>query len=254
MLSQLLSSCERRAPFVQPAEIPRIGYLCLDADGPGTDAFRQGLSDLGYVEGESILVEYRFADSRPDRLPELAAELSRLPLQLIVGSPVPAPVAVSEAAPDLPIVVANGDPVGSGLIASLARPGGNITGVTTGSIEFTAKWLELLKAAVPAIARVAVLSDPSVRISGPAVREAERAAAALALRAQVVRVSDPAKLEGAFAAFSTGRAKALAALPGGTVTSHRVRIAGLALANRLPAIASWREFAANGGLLSYGAN
>jgi putative ABC transport system substrate-binding protein len=250
-----LSACGIRLPFMpRPARIPQIGYLSIDSDGPRTDAFRQGLRDLGYIEGQSILVEFRFAESRPERVPELAAELARLPLDLIVASPAPAARAASDAAPTLPIVVANGDPVGSGLIPSLARPGGNITGVTSGGIEITAKWLDLLKQAVPAISRVAVLSDPTVHISEPAVNEAERATRTLGLHPQIIWVRDPADLEGAFAAMRTGQADALVALPGGTVASHHVRIAGLAVANRLPAIATWRDFAANGGLLSYGAN
>jgi ABC-type uncharacterized transport system substrate-binding protein len=152
-----------------PAKVPRLGVLSswsLTTDARHRDAFLEGLHALGYVEGQTVVLEERWAEGNLQRLPDLAAELVRLPVDVIVAGNVPAARAASQATQHIPIVVAGGDAVGTGLIASLARPGGNITGLATNAAELSGKWLELLKEAVPAISRVAVLSHPDNPITG----------------------------------------------------------------------------------------
>jgi putative ABC transport system substrate-binding protein len=186
----------------------------LATDARHHDAFLQGLHALGYVEGQTIVLEGRWAEGHLQRLPDHAAELVRLQVDVIVAGNVPSARAASQATQRIPIVVAGGDAVGTGLIANLARPGGNITGLATNSAELSGKWLELLKEAVPARSRVAVLSHPDTPITALAVQELQVAAPPLGVQLQSLSVRDPGELEGAFAAMSREQAEALVVPPG----------------------------------------
>jgi putative tryptophan/tyrosine transport system substrate-binding protein len=238
-----------------PANVPRVGVLSgwsLTTDARHREAFLQGLHALGYVEGQTIALEERWAEGHLQRLPELAAELVRLPVELIVAGNVPAARAASQATARLPIVLAGGDAVGTGLITNLARPGGNITGLATNAAELSGKWLELLKEAVPAVSRVAVLSPPDNPITGPAWHELQVTAPRLGVQLHSLRVREPGELDGAFAAMRRAQAEALVVLPAPVFSLHRARINELAARDRLPTIWEWREAVAEGGLLAYG--
>ena len=244
-----------------PAALPRIGYLrggsAADAVRHG-EALRQGLRDLGYLEGQHLTIETRAAEGHYDRLPDLAAELVRLPVDVIVAAGAPAIRAAQHATSTIPIVMATTvDPVGDGLVASLARPGGNVTGVALGTGErFAGKWVELLKEAVPQVSRVAVLwtASGSPSVQRPLVRETERAAKALGLQLHLVEVREGNELEGAFAAMTSAGAEALIVLPSGQLWTARQRIVALAAQHRLPAMYEHRDFVEAGGLMSYGPN
>jgi len=247
------------APLAAEAQptppVPRIGVLAAfssTAEVRNHDAFRHGLHALGYVEGQTIVLEERWAEGQPERLPALAAELVRLPVALIVVGNVPAARAARQATDRLPIVLAGGDAVGTGLIANIARPEGNITGLATNVAELTGKWLELLKEAVPALAHVAILVDPAMPISGPALHEMQDMAPGLGVQLHALRVRDLGELEGAFTAMSREPADALVILPGSVAYIHRAHINALAARSRLPTIWEWREAAVDGGLLAYG--
>jgi putative ABC transport system substrate-binding protein len=238
-----------------PAKVPRIGVLSawsLTTDARHRDTFLQGLHALGYVEGQTIVLEERWAEGQLQQLPNLAAELVRLQVDIIVAGNVPAARAASQATARIPIVVAGGDAVGTGLITNLARPGGNITGLATNAAELSGKWLELLKEAVPAISRVAVLSNPDTPITGPAVQELQVAAPTLGVQLQLLSVRDAGELEGAFAVMLREHAEALVVLPGSIFSLHSARISELAARDRLPTIWEWREAVAEGGLMAYG--
>jgi putative tryptophan/tyrosine transport system substrate-binding protein len=238
-----------------PAKIPRLGVLSswsVTTDARHHDAFLQGLHALGYVEGQTIVLEERWAEGNLQRLPDLAAELVRLQVDIIVAGNVPSARAASQATQRIPIVVAGGDAVGTGLIANLARPSGNITGLATNSAELSGKWLELLKEAVPTRSRVAVLSHPDTPITGLAVQALQVAASPLGVQLQSLSVHDPGELEGAFAAMSREHAEALVVLPGSIFSLHSARINELAVRGRLPTIWEWREAVVEGGLLAYG--
>jgi ABC-type uncharacterized transport system substrate-binding protein len=244
------------AANAQPtAKVPRIGVLSgwsLTTDARHRDAFLQGLHALGYVEGQTIVLEERWAEEHLNRLPDLAAELVRLQVDIIVAGNVPAARAASQATARLPIVVAGGDAVETGLITNLVRSGGNITGLATNSAELSGKWLELLKEAVPARTRVAVLLHPDNPITGPALQELQVAAPTLGVQLHSLSVRDPGELEGAFAAMSQGHAEALVVLPAPVFSMHSARINELAARSRLPTIWEWRDAVADGGLLAYG--
>jgi ABC-type uncharacterized transport system substrate-binding protein len=238
-----------------PAKVPRIGVLSgwsLTTDARHREAFLQGLHELGYVEGQTIVLEERWAEGHLQRLPDLAAELVRLPVEIIVAGNVPAARAARQATARLPIVVAGGDAVGTGLITNLAQPGGNLTGLATNAAELSGKWLELLKEAGPALSRVAVLSHPDNPITGPAWHELQVAAPRLRVQLQALRVRDPSELEGAFWAMRREQAEALVVLPAPVFSLHRARINELAARDRLPTIWEWREAVAEGGLMAYG--
>jgi ABC-type uncharacterized transport system substrate-binding protein len=238
-----------------PGKVPRIGVLSswsLTTDARHRDAFLQGLHALGYVEGQTIVLEERWAEEHLNRLPDLAAELVRLQVDIIVAGNVPAARAASQATARLPIVVAGGDAVETGLITNLVRSGGNITGLATNSAELSGKWLELLKEAVPARTRVAVLLHPDNPITGPALQELQVAAPTLGVQLHSLSVRDPGELEGAFAAMSQGHAEALVVLPAPVFSMHSARINELAARSRLPTIWEWRDAVADGGLLAYG--
>jgi len=242
----------------QSTKAARIGYLVTGPLGTpeasrSFDAFRQGLRERGYLEGQNIVIEYRAAEGRNERLPALAAELIGLNVQIIVTQGTPAAVAAKQATSTIPIVMAIAtDPVGAGLIASLGRPGGNVTGLANLDAELSGKRLEILKAAVPALARVAVLRNPANPAHKAALREAQAAAHALGVRVQQVDVRDPGEFGTAFYAMKRERADGLVLFADSMFGASRVRIFDLAAKNRLPAIFWQSEFAEAGALMSYG--
>src|SRR5205807_5914507 len=240
----------------QPKKVPRLGYLV--ANFPSTnparnEAFRQGLRDLGYVEGKSIVIEWRYAEGKPDRLPVLAAELVRLKVDVIVTAGPAATRPAKEATITIPIVMGfDNDPVGSGFVASLARPGGNITGLSRLSPEIDGKRLELLKEIVPRLARVAVFGDSTEPGNSQSLRETEVAAGAHGVKLQYLDVLGPKDIETAFRAARKGRADAILTLGSPVIISQRTQIADLAVKGRLPAMYFQAEFVQDGGLMSYG--
>ena len=247
------------APFgahAQPLpKIPRIGVLSGSAwttDARNREAFLQGLRELGYVEGQTSVLEGRWAEGQRERLPALAAELVRLRVEVIVAGNVPAARAASQATQRIPIVLAGGDAVGTGLITNLARPGGNITGLTLAAVELSAKRLELLKEAIPTIARVAVLSLRDNPNTEPALQEMQGAARVLGVQLQALSVHDPSEFEDAFAVMSREQAEALVVIPAAFFRIHRVRLIELAARGRLPTFWGGLEAVADGGLMAYG--
>jgi ABC-type uncharacterized transport system substrate-binding protein len=242
----------------QPTKVPRIGYLTassLSVLTDRTDAFRQGLRELGYIEGKNIVIEWRSTEEKADRLPAFAAELVRLKVDVIVTSgPIPTRPA-KEATSTIPIVMTfDDDPVGNGFVASLARPGGNITGLSSLRAEISGKQLELLKEIVPRLSRVAFFGTSTRQGSAQAYKETELAAKAFGVKLQYVDVLSPKDVEGAFRAAGKGRADAVLVIVAGFVgNSQRKAIAELAVKSRLPAIYSNAEYVNAGGLTSYGA-
>src|SRR6266487_3470503 len=241
----------------QPGRVPRIGFLSVTSPSdrpPLLDAFRQGLSELGWVEGQNIVIDYRYAEGRVDRLPDLAAELVRLKVDLIVSGGTQGVTAAKNATETIPIVmIAVRDSVGTGLIASLARPGGNVTGVSgSAGLEIVAKQLELLKETVPKIRRVAILSNPANAYHQLAIREVNVAARSLGVQLQLLEARGPNEFDGAFAAMAKERVGALLVLSDAIFGSHRTRLADLAARSRLPAAYGVRDDVEAGGLMSYG--
>jgi putative ABC transport system substrate-binding protein len=223
--------------------------------GPHAEALRQGLHDVGYLEGQHLVIEYRWAEGRGERLSALATELVQFPVDVIIAQGGQAGRAAKQATSTIPIILAPvGNPVGAGLVASLARPGGNITGVSVLGNELSGKQLELLKEAVPGISRVAVLLNPTNPVSAPTWREIEVAARALALTLSLVEVREAEEFERAFAAFVSGHADALFVVQDALFFSHRFQIVDFANQSRLPAIYMYRAWADAGGLLTYGAS
>src|SRR5712692_1525732 len=241
-----------------PAKVPRIGFLSArpPTDNPYfIESFRQGLRELGYVEGQNIAIEYRFAEGRPERLPALAAELVRLKVDVIVAGGPPAPAAAKQATGTIPIVFAvAADPVAVGLVASLARPGGNITGLASISGEIVGKQLELFKEVAPKVSRVAVLQNPSNDTHPHTLRQAEGAARALGVQLHIVEARTPPEIDAAFAAMRSQRAGGVLVLRDPLFLTHRTQIAALAAKNRLPAVYGFKEEAEAGGLMAYGAS
>jgi putative ABC transport system substrate-binding protein len=221
---------------------------------PYLDTFRQGLRELGWVEGQNIVIDYRYAEGRFDRLPDLAAELVRLKVDIIVAVPTPAAVAAKKATETIPIVaISVGDPVGLGLIASLARPGGNLTGLSYSvGLEIAGKGLELLKETVPKVRRVAILSNPGNPFQPLAITEVNVAARSLGVQLQLLEARGPNELDGAFAAMATERVGALLVVADSLFLLQRTRLADLAARSRLPAAYGLREIVEAGGLMSYG--
>jgi len=242
----------------QPAKIAQIGYLApnLAASPHLPEAFRQGLRDLGYGEGRNVVIEYRDAAGKFERLPALAAELVALKVDVIVAGGTPAALAAKQASGTLPIVFAGpGDPVTSGLVSSLARPGGNVTGLSSFAPELVGKCLEQLTQAVPGVGRVAALWQPGglgERTDKAVLKEAEAAARALGVRLQFVEARSRGDLDRAFSEMTKARAAALTVLPGSMFVNERRRLVDLAARNRLPAVYPWSEGVAEGGLMSYG--
>jgi len=244
----------------QPKKVPRIGYLHIGSQvGPQDEAFLQGLRDLGYIEGKNIIIEYRGdPQRREDRLPELAADLVRLKVDVIVALDPPAARAAQGATKTIPIVIrSTTDPVQAGFVASLARPGGNITGVTSISTELYGKRLELLKEAIPRLSRVGVLWNPNRSnnaYNAINLKEMEIAARSLTLQLKPLEVRGPNDFENAFRAAGKARAQALITIRTPLINDQRKQIADLAIKSRLPAIYDDRAYIDAGGLMSYGTN
>jgi putative ABC transport system substrate-binding protein len=241
-----------------PPKVPRIGILWaspISANAHLREAFRQGLRELGYVEGQNVAIEFRYAEGKLERLPDLAAELVRLKVDVIVATNTPTALAAKQATRTIPIVVSvSGDPVESGLVASLARPGGNVTGLSLMVPELAGKRLQLLKEVVPGTSRVAVLSNPTNPYTGLVVRETQAAARVLGVQLQPLEVRAAEDIDRAFQAAIRGRANALIVVDDGLVFTHRARIVALAAKSRLPAIYPFREPVEAGGLMSYATN
>jgi putative ABC transport system substrate-binding protein len=236
----------------QPGKVPRIGLIRPGSPpDPLVEAFLQGVRDLGYVEGRSIAIEYRWAKGKLERFPDLTAELVRLKVDVIVTTGTSGGLAAKQATSTIPIVVpVMIDPVGAGLVASLARPGGNLTGLSLMSPELSEKRMELLKEAFPMVSRVAVLRDP--RIPPMDLPPTEAAARARGLDLHTLEVRDINDLEAALAAAKKGRAGALNILTSAFFFAHRARIVEAMARARLPAMYPQREFVDVGGLMSYG--
>jgi putative ABC transport system substrate-binding protein len=239
----------------QSGRIYRIGVLAI-ADSPGWEAFRRALRQLGYVEGSNTAIEWRWSEGRLERFPSFAAELVSLKVDLIVASTYPGALAAKNATPTIPIImVVVADPVGIGLVASLARPGGNITGSTLlPGVEIVGKYLELLKEAVPHLSRVAVLSNPANPMHALRLKEVEVAGRSLGLHLQILTAQGPEGLHDAFAAMRSGRAGALYVVGDPMFHEHRARLAELAAKSRLPAVYELKGFVEAGGLMAYGPN
>jgi putative ABC transport system substrate-binding protein len=255
--SGLLASCQRLTSLgTDPTgKVARLGFLALTSAedyAPYIAAFRSGMRDLGYTLGTNLVIEERFAEGREELLPDLAYDLVRRRVDVLVTASTQASLAALQATSSIPIVFTNsGDPVGAGLVASLARPGGNATGLTSLNRELAGKRVELLRSAAPNIRRVAVLwADAAERD----VNETRVAAVWLGLQAEPFRVANPGELEPSLQAAINTRPDALVALSSPLVNSFAARIASLATQHRLPTISEQREFAAAGGLLAYGAN
>jgi putative ABC transport system substrate-binding protein len=245
----------------QAAKVARIGYLAanLAADPHAHEAFRQGLRDLGYFEGRNVVIEYRDAEGKVERLPALAAELVALNVDVIVApASTAAAVAAKKATRTLPIVfIGTADPVASGLVSSLARPGGNLTGLSNLAPELVGKWLELLTQAVPGVSRVAALWQPDSlgeRTEKETLTRAEVAARALGVRLQFVEARAPEDFDRAFSDMTRARAAALTVLTSAMFFGERRRLVDMTAKHRLPAVYQWRDFVNAGGLMSYGPN
>ena len=241
----------------QPSKVPRIGYLTGGSvSGVVGEGFRQGLGDLGYIEGKNIVIEWRVAEGKRDRVPALAAELVQLNVAAIVTGSATDTRAAKAATATIPIVMTNdGDPVGNGFVASLARPGGNITGLSTLSPELSGKRLELLKEIVPRFSRLAVFGTSTSASNARELKEVELAAEALRVKIQYLDVLGPKDLETAFRAAAKERSDAvLMNVSGGITSFHRKEILELAVKHRLPVIYGRGDNVEAGGLMSYGVN
>ena len=258
LLAGLALASVHLAEAQQTKKSPRIGYLTASTPAgqlPSSKALREGLRQLGYIEGQNIAIEFRYAEEKPDRLPILAAELVRLKVDVIVTGGPTATRAAKEATFTIPIVMAqDGDPVGSGFVASLARPGGNITGLSSLGPEISGKRLELLKEIVPKVNRVAVLGTSTNPTNAQGLKETELAAKAFGVQLQYLDVLGPEDIEIAFREASRGRADAVLVLGGPVVQPQRTKVTALAVKNRLPAIYNRPEFVEAGGLVSYSAS
>ncbi len=243
----------RAADAQQPTKIPRIGYVSSGVPRPFSEAFRQGLRDLGYVEGKNIIIEWRFARGQADRLPGLIAGLIGLPVDIIVTISTRVTTLARKATKTIPIVMTMvGDPIGSGAIASLARPGGNVTGTTTLHFGTGEKRLQVLKEAVPGISRVAVMWKPKSRTSASNFPATKRAALTMGLEFLPLEIYGPDDFDGAFRAAAKWRADAVAVLSDGAMFANRTRFLGLAAEHRLPTMHSQGLWVKAGGLISYG--
>jgi ABC-type uncharacterized transport system substrate-binding protein len=240
----------------QPAKIPRIGYLGSVSSSPRIATFRQGLRELGYVEGKNIIIEWRHHEGKVDRLPTLAAELARLKVDIIITAGAPAARAAKEATSTIPIVMTQiGDPVGSGFVTSLARPGGNITGLSTLAPELSGKRLELLKEVIPQLSRLAVFGTSTSPDNAQSLKEVELAAGALKVKPQYLDIRDPKDFETAFQAATKGRAQGVLMMVLGTfVGSRQKETVDLAVKHRLPVMYTGQASVEAGGLMSYGVN
>jgi ABC-type uncharacterized transport system substrate-binding protein len=250
------------APFAADAQqapkVPRVGVLFVGnpaSTARNNEAFTQGLRELAWVEGQNIVIEYRFAEGQFNRLRDLAAELVRLKVAVLVVSSVPGALAAKNATQTIPIVFLGvGDPVESGLVASLARPGGNLTGLSLLNLGLSGKRIELLKECLPSISRVAVLTNPSNPMHALYWRETRMAAQTFGLQLQPIELRAPEDFDEAFRAATSGRVGALLAFDDGVTVAYRARLVALAAKYRLPTMYGFREFPDAGGLMSYGSN
>ncbi len=246
------------AAQAQPApQVYRIGFVGSASSGPQIDAFREGLKELGYVEGKNAIIETRFAEGRSERIPELVAQVLRLKIDVLVVGSTPAALAAKRATTTVPIVFASlFDPVGAGIVASLARPGGNITGaaIGVGGSGFAGKWVELLKQTVPDLSHVAVLSNPANPANAASVREIEAAARPLQVKLDVLDAANATNLDRAFATISASGAQAMIVTNDPFFTPNRTRLVQFAASQRLPAVYFFKVFAEIGGLMVYGAS
>jgi putative tryptophan/tyrosine transport system substrate-binding protein len=253
----LLALCVS-AQAQQPTKVPRIGFLIASSPSPVSarlEAFRQGLRELGYVEGKSIVIDYRWAEGKVDRMPDLAAQLIGLKVDIILSTGPQSTRAAKEATSTIPIVMGfDNDPVGNGFVASLARPGGNITGLSTLAPEISGKQLELLKEIVPRLSRVAVFGTSTQPGNAQALKEIELAAGTLGTKFQFLDVVGPQDTEAAFRAAVKGRADAVLVLNSPVFNSHRTEVVNLATKNRLPAMYFRSDFVEAGGLMTYSVN
>jgi len=240
----------------QTTKVARLGYLATrSGPGPNDHAFEQGLRELGYLEGQNILIERRWAGGNPDRIPSLAAELVRLKVDMIVTSGSTSTHAAKKATATIPIVMAQDpDPIGNGFIASLAHPGGNITGLSNVNRELSGKRLELLREIVPRLSRLAVFGTTAFPGNAQGLKEVEAAAAAFGVKLQYLDCLGSEDIDIAFRAPSQEQAGAILVLPGPIFNSHQTKIADLAVKNRLPATYNSPEYVEGGGLMSYGAS
>jgi len=250
--------CGVAAEAQQPAKIPQIGRLAIashSAESARIEAFRQGLRDLGYVERKNMLIEWRFADGEFDRLPAQATELVRLKVDVIVTSG-STPTRIAKAATSaIPIVMSNdNDPIGDGFVASLARPGGNITGLSNFAPELSGKRLEILREVVPKLSRLAILGTSTNPGYAQSIKEVKLAAAALGVKFEYLDGLNPKDVETAFRAASKGRVDGVLVLTSGILVAQRVQVAELAAKHHLPAIYSNSQFVEADGLMFYGVN
>jgi putative ABC transport system substrate-binding protein len=253
-LAAVLLALSSPAEAQQAKKVHRIGFLSPTSDDSRVEAFRRGLSELGYHEGQNITIEYRWADGTFQQLPNLAAELVRLNVDIVVAVVTQASLAAKKATTTIPIVMVGvADPVGSGLVSSLARPGANITGTSSMTAEVVGKQLELLKETVPNISRVAVLWNPAnPTFQAIQRREAEDAARTLGVQLQLVEARSPDEIDRAFEMVARERTRALLVLNDPVFTAHRKRIADLSAKHRLPAFGGTLEYTEVGGLMAYG--
>jgi putative ABC transport system substrate-binding protein len=238
-----------------PTHVHRIGYLLgtIREQEPFLEAFLEAMRALGYVEGQNLVMEYRAAEGQYERFPALAAELVRLKVDVLLAVITPAALAAKDATTTIPMVMLGvGDPVGSGLVASLARPGGNVTGVTSLSIDLVGKQLKFLKDVLPTVSRVAILWNPTTPVHALTLLEAEMAAQRLGVQLHLVEAGGPDAFDSAFAAMTSTHAGALLVLGDALVFQHRRRLAELAATSRLPTMHNIRPFVEAGGLMAYG--
>jgi putative tryptophan/tyrosine transport system substrate-binding protein len=244
----------------QPAKVFKIGYFSAQSDGRGSrggahEVVRRELHTIGYIEGKNITFEYRYAGNKPDRLPSLADELARLNVDLILATSTSAALAAKNATKTIPVVfLGSGDPVALGLVDSLARPGGNLTGTTSIAEVLSGKRLEILKETLPKLSRVAVFWDPKAPESVQQWKESQLAARELGLQLHSMEISGADKFESAFNEATKVRSAAVAGTHASLFTTNRKRIVDLAAKNRLPAIYSREDYVDSGGLMSYGAD
>jgi putative ABC transport system substrate-binding protein len=241
----------------QQSAMPVIGVLNTGSPGSssGPFAFRQGLSEAGYVEGQNLAIEYRWAEGHYDRLPALAADLVGRKVDLIMASSPPSALAAKSATSTIPIVFRSGaDPVGDGLVASLARPGGNLTGVSFVADELTAKRLQLLSELVPRAGVIALLMNPNNATAERVIRDVQEAARTIGLQLHVLKASSESEIDSAFASLVQLHVDALVVGADPFLSSRREQLVTLASRRAIPSIYAWRELAASGGLISYGAS
>jgi putative ABC transport system substrate-binding protein len=256
----LIGSAALMSPLASRAQslkIPRVGFIgggTLQANKHIFDAFRQKLRELGHVEGQAIELDVRWAEGHMERIPGLVDQLIRLKVDVLVLANSPAALAAKKATRTIPIVMLAGDPVGLGLVTSLARPGGNVTGLSYYNVGLHSKRLQLLTQLLPGLTRVAVLKNPLVKIHAIFWRETEAAAQKLGMALQPIEVREVEDFEAAFATATRANAQALLALDDPLTVGYRSRIVALAASNRLPAMHGFREFPDAGGLISYGAD